>query len=646
MASSPIVTATEVERSYGAQTVLGGVSLSIHDGERVGLLGLNGSGKSTLAKILAGVEVADRGTVATRNDATVVYLAQEPTFPRATTAREAVFLGLGAWNDTRLRYQRATDAIADGDNSEARIVEQSEAAAELERLGGFEVGHQAEVMLGKLGIDDPERDVDAMSGGERRRVALCRALAGRPTLAILDEPTNHLDVETIEWLEGYLAREHEGALLLITHDRYVLDRVVDRTLELDLGAIHGYSGGWESYLQEKQQRLLNEARVEAKRQNFLRRELEWLRRQPKARTTKNKARIDRAEEAIGAGPKLRKESVDGLRFQEDRLGKTVIETRSLSVGIGGRTLVRELDLILRKGDRLGIIGRNGAGKTTLIRCFTQELTPEAGELVLGHHVKVAYLDQGRGGLDAGADVLTNVAGDRKTIELGDRSVDARSWLAGFNFDTDRQRTKVGSLSGGERARVALAKLLSWPANVVLLDEPTNDLDVATLSAVEEMLVAMQGTAIVVTHDRYFLDRVATGILAFEGNGRVVFYPGNYSTYRVLRDKSKAEEEGSAASEAKAKPSSVPKSPAPSKKAKKALTYGEEIELEGLLDQVAVAEGEVKALAERLNDTALYDRARAAELAQLQEELEEKRSALETLEARWLELEAKREAAGS
>lgn len=638
-----ILTAQSLVKAYGASRLLDGAGLVIEERERVGLVGRNGSGKSTLARLLAGIEEPDQGTVLRRRDAAIALLSQEPALPPAATPRELVRGGLTDWSAARARYAAATDALAQPRGDLAPLLEeQASAAAAVERLGGWELGHRAEAMMTELGVRDPDRAVGTMSGGERRRVALAALLVARPALAILDEPTNHLDAETIEWLERYLREEHQGALLLITHDRWVLDRVVERTLELEAGQVYSYDGGWEDYLLAKAERAELSARTEANRQNLLRTELVWLSRQPKARTGKQKARIQRAESAIAtAGPAA--ERGVSLRLQAAELGSMVIELHDLGLTLGERELVRGLTLHVTKGERIGVIGRNGTGKTTLLRALLGELEPTAGRIVRGARVRFTYFEQGRAALDDAASVLANVAGDGDSVRWGERMISAYSYLERFSFYRERLRQPVGSLSGGERARVALAKMLLEPANVVVMDEPTNDLDVVTLGAVEELLVEMNATAIVVTHDRYFLDKVATAILAFEGEGQVVRYPGNYGTFTALRAERLARAREQAQEEARAR--SAPPGPrgasADRTARKKGLSWNEARELEQVEAAIAALEVEVAARDAELASPEIYAN-RSAEVPGLLAERDAAQRRLEALLVRWEELETKRE----
>jgi ABC transport system ATP-binding/permease protein len=635
-----IVAAHGLQKGYGNHIVLRKADLIIEPGERVGVVGLNGAGKSTLGKLLAGVETADAGTIARRRGARIEYLEQVPTFDGSLTAEQAVMQGLSAWNDAVTRHTAASTALGEPDADHDRLLhDQASAAEEVERLGGWDQLHRVQAVLGHLGISRHDVPVGTFSGGEQRRVALARLLVSRPDLAILDEPTNHLDAETVEWLEQHLMDEFPGAVLLITHDRYLLDNVAQRTVEVVDGEAYSYDGGYERYLEQKAERQAHAARAESNRQNFVRRELEWLRRMPKARTTKQQARIDRAESAIKA-PKPKQEQKVSLELDVVRAGKTLVELRDATLEIGERTLIKRLSLFVVQGDRIGIVGPNGAGKTTLLRAILGQHPLSHGTVSVGKNTKVAYFDQKRSGLDDSKSIWDNVTGDQSRIELGGEVIDPRSYMERFAFDAHKQRQPVGSLSGGERARVALARLLRQSANLVLFDEPTNDLDVATLGAVEGMLLDFGVTALIVTHDRYFLDRVATSILAFEDDGVVVHYPGNYDAFRRLR----AEARDARKQAAKAAP------PAPEAKAvsqrpggkSKALSAGEEKELRGLPERIDQAEQRITKLTAKLGDPTTYTG--GADVAGLNRELDGARAEAERLTARWEELEAKQSAA--
>jgi ATP-binding cassette subfamily F protein uup len=632
-----IVAAHGLQKGYGNHIVLRSADLIIEPGERVGVVGLNGAGKSTLGKLLAGVETPDAGNIARRRGARIEYLEQVPRFDGTLSAEQVVSQGLAAWNEAVTRHAVASAGLAEANGDTGQLLEaQASAAEEVERLGGWDQLHRIRAVLGHLGIKRPEALISELSGGEQRRVALARLLVARPDLAILDEPTNHLDAETIEWLEQHLMDEFPGAVLLITHDRYLLDNVAARTVEVADGEAFSYDGGYERYLEQKAERLEHAARTEQNRQNFLRREIEWLRRMPKARTTKQQARIDRAEQAIKA-PKPKQEQKVALEMDVSRAGKTLLELRDASLDIAGRRLVQNLTLFLVQGDRIGIVGPNGAGKTTLLKAIMGQHPLSSGTITVGKNTKIAYFDQKRSGLDDSKSIWDNVTGDQSRIELGGEVIDPRSYLERFAFDSHKQRQPVGSLSGGERARVALARLLRQSANLVLFDEPTNDLDVSTLGAVEGMLLDFGVTALIVTHDRYFLDRVASSILAFEEDGRVVHYPGNYDTFRRLR--SEAREARKA--DAKAAPPAADTKAASVRPAanKKKLSNNEEKELAALPDKIDQAEQQVAALTAKLGDPATY--AAGVDVPALNRDLQAARDEAERLTARWEELENKR-----
>ncbi|NLY92735.1 MAG: ABC-F family ATP-binding cassette domain-containing protein, partial [Myxococcales bacterium] len=452
-------------------------------------------------------------------------------------------------------------------------------------------------------------------------------------LAILDEPTNHLDVETIEWLESTLSDRFPGAILLVSHDRYFIDAVVDRVVEVAHDGVHSHEGGWFEYVEAKAEREELAARAEANRRNFLRTELEWLRRSPKARTSKSKSRIDRALAAKAIRPTREPGRVQ-LAAETSRLGHRILELEKVRLEVEGRVLVRSLDLHMVKGDRIGIVGPNGAGKSTLLEAILGRRELAGGEIRLGKHTVPAYFDQARSGLELDKTVAENVGGGREKIEFGGRTMDVRSYLARFLFAPERARQPVAALSGGERARVALAKLLLRPANLFIFDEPTNDLDVETLSSLEASILELGANAILVSHDRHFLDRVVTAILEIDGKGGATLYQGDYSTYRALRRE--AEE-----SAAKGEPKPV-QAPPPAKKKKSALTLGEQLELEKIEGEITALEEALAALEEKLCDPSLYQGG-GDEAAKLERERAEVSEALGAKMARWEALESKRDA---
>ncbi len=643
-----LLSARALTKAYGPQTLFRDVSVTIEEGDRVGLLGVNGSGKSTLLRVLAGLEPSDTGVIDRRKGARVLYLPQEPELDPQATARAIALEGLADWYDATARHAAVTHAIDAGGSSDgdaANVVEQARLAERVEVLGGWDRDHVAIEILHKLGVEETERPVGTMSGGERRRVALARVLIAEPDLAILDEPTNHLDVDTIEWLEEHLAGMR-GAVLLVTHDRYVLDAIATRALELDASRLREFRGNYADYLEQKAVLLEHEARVEANRSNFLRRERAWLMRGARARTTKQKARIQRAEEAIAA-PTPQEAMQAKLEATATRTGNTILELHGVGLELGGRTLIADLTLHMVKGDRIGVVGPNGAGKTSLLKIVSGELSPSRGRVVRGANTKLAYFDQARANLVDEWSIFDNVAereGAERTgagmVQLGERTIELRTYLEQFLFDAKKQRQKVSSLSGGERARVALAKLLKAGSNLLLLDEPTNDLDIATLGALEEMLMTWPGCALVVTHDRYFLNRVATSILGFHGHGgAVVRYPGDYDAYRAAADAAKVAARAPAKSASK---SERPLPPSPKvEAAAKPLTHGERIELGEILDLIGRAEASLVEIERELADPALYA-ARGDRVRDLQEGRSRAASRISALTSRWESLEARRD----
>ena len=644
----PALSAQHLRKAFGPQVVLEDATFTLARGEKVGLIGANGAGKSTLAKILAGAEVPDGGTVSVRRGLTIRYLAQEPTLDPARSAREAVEDALTAWREATAKHAEVTARLsqAKGAEHEALVHEQAELGEAVVRLGGWERGHEALGFLEQLGVREVDRPCGERSGGERRRIALAQLLVASPDVAILDEPTNHLDADTAAWLEDVLANDFPGAIVLVTHDRYFLDAVATRIVELERGRLTSFPGGYGAYLEKKAERLAHEDRVEQNRQNVLRREREWLSRGPKARSTKQKARIQRAAELEAQGPANagRPGEVSLLATGAAREGKTILELRKVQVSPspGAPALNAPLDLIVSSGDRTGIVGPNGVGKTTLLRAILGEPRVVSGEIVTGKNTRIAYLDQARARLDDDKSVFDDVRGDGgSVVHLGVRgheSMELRAYLELLLFDGAKQRQRVGSLSGGERARVALAKVLREGANLLVFDEPTNDLDLPTLAALEELLVDFEGSVLVVTHDRAFLDRVATAILAFEpgadGLARVTRYAGGFQDYLAQRALAPAQTPVQAPA--------LTSAPAPAKpKSKGGLTYAERLELESIIEKIDRAEAAVAEVEALLADPTLYAQ-RGAEVAGLQARLTEAKAAAAALVTRWEELEAKKE----
>jgi ATP-binding cassette subfamily F protein uup len=651
-----VVSARNLSKAYGPKVLFSDISVTVSDGDRVALLGANGTGKSTLLRVLAGLEPTDEGVIDRRRGARIAYLAQEPVLDPDATPRQLVEQGLAEWHDASRRYAELNKAIAAGSTDIALLHEQARLAETIERLGGWRRDHVALEMLGYLGVRDIDRAVETMSGGERRRVALAQLLVSEPALAILDEPTNHLDTAAIEWLETYLAQKFAGSVLMVTHDRYLVDAVADRVLELENGLLTEYQGGYEDYLEQKAELVAHAERTEQNRLNLLRRERAWLMRGARARTTKQKARIQRADALVAAkGPKEAAAlNLAGMEQGAVRMGKTILDLESMGLDLGGHKLIESLTLRLVSGDRVGIIGPNGAGKTSLLKVVNDELEPSRGTVVRGLNTRIIYFDQSRSQLRDDWSVLENVAereGALQTgggvVTIGDRTIEMRRYLEQFLFEGSQQRQKVGALSGGERARVALAKSLKTGANLLLLDEPTNDLDVSTLAALEELLESWPGCALLVSHDRYFLDRVATSILVFSGDGAVTRYPGGYESYRSLRaqaEAAKAQAVTALAMPARAS-GSADKAASAADSSLKPLTFAERKELEGILDDITALETTVADLEARLADPLLY--AKDADLAKrVREDHVKAHEDLARRTKRWEELEARRDVKGN
>jgi ATP-binding cassette subfamily F protein uup len=658
----PALTAHNLRKSFGPQVVLEDATFTLSRGEKVGLIGANGAGKSTLAKILAGAEKPDGGNVSVRRGLTIRYLAQEPELDPNASARTVVEEALTAWTAASARHAAVTALLGAGSHDQALVDEQAELDDSFNRLGGWERGHEALGFLHKLGVRDVERPCGERSGGERRRIALAQLLVASPDVAILDEPTNHLDADTAAWLEELLANDFPGAIVLVTHDRYFLDAIAQRIIELERGKLTAYIGGYGDYLGKKSELMAHEERVEQNRQNILRREREWLSRGPKARSTKQKARINRAHalEAQGSATAGRPGDVSLVTAAAPMQGKTILELRALQVAAvpGGAPLIAPIDLIVPSGERIGVVGPNGIGKTTLMRAILAAAaiarrgdrgapdTIVAGSIVVGKNTKVAYLDQAREKLDDTKSIFDDVRGEGggTQVNLGIRgmeSMDLRSYLEMFLFDPHKQRQKVGSLSGGERARVALAKVLREGANLLVFDEPTNDLDLPTLSALEEMLTNYDGSCIVVTHDRAFLDRTATAILAFEpdptgGPAKITRYAGGYEDYIAQRGKRRSVPPPAAGAPAVEAVKKAGKS-----ERKSELTYAERLELEKIVDAVEAADKQVASLEAKLADPALYAKGRSPEVAPLEAKLAAAKTEAARLAKRWELLESKK-----
>ncbi|HEX8199125.1 MAG TPA: energy-dependent translational throttle protein EttA [Isosphaeraceae bacterium] len=531
-----IFTIENLSKAYGKKEVLKEIWLSFYPGAKIGVLGGNGAGKSTLLRIMAGVETDFHGTARPAAGVTIGYVSQEPTLDPALDVRGNVEQAVAATRALLLRYDEINARLGEPlepDAMEALLEEQAAVQDQIEAAEGWDLDRRLEIAMDAMRLPPGDAAVASLSGGERRRVALCKTLLQRPDILLLDEPTNHLDAESVAWLERHL-QEYPGTVVAVTHDRYFLDNVAGWILELDRGQGIPWKGNYSSWLEQKQQRLALEEKQESVRRKTLARELEWVRMAPRARVAKNRARLTRYEQMASQEAERRDEAVVLQVPNGPHLGDLVVEAEGVRKGYGDRLLVEGLNFRLPPGGIVGIIGPNGAGKTTLFRMIVGQEQPDGGALRVGDTVVISYVDQNRDALDPEHTVFQEISGGLDQVALGKRKVPARAYVAQFNFKGPDQEKKVGNLSGGERNRVHLAKLLKSGGNLLLLDEPTNDLDVDMLRALEDALVDFAGCAVVISHDRWFLDRVATHILAFEGDSQVVWCDGNYQTYEAQR----------------------------------------------------------------------------------------------------------------
>ncbi len=515
--------------------VLKDIYLSFFYGAKIGVLGLNGAGKSTLLRIIAGLDSDYIGTISAQKGITFGYLSQEPELDVTKTVKEIVQEGVQETVNLLKAYEAVNEKFGDPDaDFDKLMAEQAKLQEKIDHLDAWDLDSKLEMAMDALRCPDGDTSVKVLSGGERRRVALCRLLLKRPDVLLLDEPTNHLDAESVHWLEQHLAR-YEGTVIAVTHDRYFLDNVAGWILELDRGEGIPFEGNYTNWLEQKSARLQLEEKQESKRQKSLQRELDWIRMNPKGRQTKSKARISAYEELLSESQDKRREDLEIYVPSGPRLGNKVIVAQNIAKGFGDRLLYEGMNFSLPPGGIVGVIGPNGAGKTTLFKMIMGQETPDAGTITIGETVKLGYIDQNRP-LDPNKTIWQEISDGMDIIQLGTREVNSRAYVARFNFSGSDQQKKVGELSGGERNRVHLAKMLKEGANVLLLDEPTNDLDVNTLRALEEALETFAGCAVIISHDRWFLDRTATHILSFEGDSQVVWFEGNYGEYEENRHK--------------------------------------------------------------------------------------------------------------
>ena len=588
-----ILSIDNVSKGFGMKPLLNEVTFSLEHNEKIGIIGANGSGKSTLLRIIAKVENADSGRVMYGGDLVVGYLPQDPEFQNSTTVLDAVFDGSHDVSRLLRDYEAACLLLdQSGGTDEALLSRVSELSQKLDVVGGWDVEAQAKAILSRLGISDVAASVETLSGGQRKRIALARALIIQPSLLILDEPTNHLDPDMIGWLETYL-RSFSGAVVLVTHDRYFLDRVTNRMLEIEDGVTQQFEGNYTRYLELKEaQREQSEAEAR-RRDNLIRRELEWLRRGAKARTTKQKARVDRAHALMDEESSGRRQSLE-LSAASTRLGRRVVELEEVSKAFGDNTIIDGFTHQFERGDRIGIIGPNGSGKTTLLEMIAGRLAPDFGEIKIGQTVVVGYYDQESRALNDDLRAIEYIEEVAENVRTADgRLITASQMLERFLFVGAAQYTEVGRLSGGERRRLYLLRILMQAPNVLLLDEPTNDLDIPTLIALEDYLDDFAGTLIVASHDRYFLDRTVDHILSFEQDGAIQTYPGNYTAYLEVAERQRSKNESTPKKKVeppRKKASTVPPDDQPRK-----LTYKERIELSELEGRIAETESRIAAI---------------------------------------------------
>jgi len=626
-----LITLKGIEKSFGGRELLRGVDLIVNERDRIGLVGPNGSGKSTLMKIITGAEIADSGERSLKRELRMGYLEQEPVLDPTLTIREEIRKGLGDRARLLAEIDELHGKLEAGGDFEPLLRRQSELELALEKCGGHDVEHKVTALCHSLGLPDSEASCGPLSGGESRRVALAQLLLGEPDLLLLDEPTNHLDAIVTEWLEDTLIASRTS-LVMVTHDRYFLDRVVDRIVEIDRGQLFGYEGGYGSYLFHRAARLDSERKTEETRRNLLRRETEWMRRGPPARSTKAKARVARFHDLVDSKKETVGPAMEFAIPAGPKLGKKVVHMFKASKSFGDRTILSGIDLELDRGERIGIVGPNGAGKTTLLRLMLGELEPDTGRIEIGSTVKFATIDQKRAELNPLRSVVREVGDGNTWVMVNERQVRIEPFLAGFQFPSELFDTPIEKLSGGEKNRVLLAKLLLKGGNVLVLDEPTNDLDLMTLRVLEEALIAFEGTVIVVSHDRWFLDRVATRIVYLDPHGGVRLHPGSVTSLIEQMKKERVAARPRRGNRgdtrgAKAKP----------KKARK-LSWTEQQELDGLTDKIHEAEARLAEIDAELADSEFYARSEThvRDRTKLRGDLAAEVAALY---ARWEKLEA-------
>jgi len=612
-----ILSALELEVHYGEQIILNKASLTVHSGDRIGLVGRNGAGKSTFLKIIAGIIIPDSGEIAKKKDLTVGFLSQEFTLVETRNVYDNIIDGAAEIRQMLQLYEDMPFDHPDKHLLEEKIILKD----------GWNLDKKIDMLISSLNAPDKNRSVTNLSGGEKRRVALCRALIGNPDLLILDEPTNHLDTTSIEWIENFLAL-YKGTCIFVTHDRYFLDNIANRIVELSSGVFYSHTGNYTDYLINKTERLAIQEAEERKRQNFLRRELEWVVRGPRARRTKSKSRLENYYETAAKENTSIELDVELIIPEPEKLGNKVLELKSVAMQLGGNLLFEHFNYAFKSGEKIGVIGPNGVGKTTLLKILLGELSPTHGKIEVGEKTEFNYVDQSRLILNDEDTVMQAVSDGTDVIKFGKHQLNIWTYLRRFLFTDDRINTLVKRLSGGEKSRLTLARILKNGGNFLLLDEPTNDLDLPTLRILEEAIIGFNGCVVVVSHDRYFLNRVCTGIIALEGNGEIYISAGNYDYYLEKKKLRMKDEEQ--------KPKEKKEDPRIKTKSKK-LSFKEARELENIETEIMQAENEIKRIEEIFASPDFYIKY-AARTNELNEELELYKKRAADLYNRWEELE--------
>ncbi len=616
--SPVILSALELEVHFGEQIILKKASLSIHEGDRIGLVGRNGSGKSTFLKIISGLLHPDSGEVAIKKNLVIGFLSQEFTLDESKNVFENISDGAQFELNLIKEYEETHYSLPKKHHLEQKILQ----------LDSWNLEKRINTLIQSLNAPNGKRDINSLSGGEKRRVALCRALISKPDLLILDEPTNHLDTKSIEWLESFLST-YNGTCIFVTHDRYFLDRIANRIVELSNGSFYSHTGNYTAYLINKSERQAIKEVEERKRQMFLKRELDWVKRGPRARRTKAKSRLDNFYEVASQEKDEAELDVDLIIPSAERLGKKVIELKDVSIKIGNKILFEDFNFIFEPGKKIGVVGQNGVGKTTLLKILLGEISPTKGKIEIGETTQFNYVDQTRLLLNDEDTVIEAIAGKSEFIQFGKQKLSVWTYLRRFLFTDDRINTFVGRLSGGEKSRLTLAKILCNGGNFLMLDEPTNDLDLPTLRILEEALISFDGCVMIVSHDRYFLNRICDGIIALEGNGKIYYSEGNYDYY--IEKKGSRNEENEFVKEKEKKEFLYTKSRV------KKLSYKDALELSTIEEKITIAEAEVQRIENIFSSSDFYEKYRT-QSNELNLKLESAKEKVYKLYERWEELE--------